>query len=145
MADDKGKGNGQAAGNGQAKENRFKACFGSITFKAASPTTKTYDENGRKSRKLATVMVEIGKTAAFVEGKIDAVSVNGGPYKAVFGFFGAQNRGSCIKADDPAAIADLEAYKRHVEAEFLNWRKANGTVTTAVQTAGADLGADFSL
>lgn len=122
------------------RKNRFDGIFGKVTFKAASTNAKVYDNDGTQSKKLATVLVELGTTGAFLEGKISAEQPKGAkaPH-AVFLWFAAQNRGQAIKVDgDPGAMADMDEYRRNVVRQYMAWRKANTSAPTTTTTEDKD-------
>ena len=111
--------------------NRFDAIFTGIIFKAASASAKTYDEGGRKTRKIANVLIEVCNSGSFLKGSVRAVQ-NAGEAKphAEFGFFGAVNQGTCIVADDAQADADLLAFRAAVVVKFGEWRKKTGSIAS---------------
>jgi hypothetical protein len=109
------------------KGNRFDALFTGMVFKPASATAKTYDEGGRKTKKIGNVLLELAGSATYIKGSVKAVQSTGEtkPH-AEFGFFGAVNQGTCLVTDDLAAQQDMDAFKARVVREFATWRKANG-------------------
>src|SRR5689334_10658236 len=138
-------------GTVNGKPNRFAALFSAIIFKPASASAKTYDENGRKSRKVANVLLEFanpttGKgSGIFVKGRIAAVQTTGQrKSKAEFKFFAAQNMGQCIVTDDEQATRDMAAYAKHVEAKYADYRKQLAISGVGEDSEGVELD-DISL
>lgn len=133
------------------KPNIFRAMFSAVLFKPAAASAKTYEDGGRKQKKLAQVLLEIcnpatGKgSGVFVKGRIAAIQEAGQKKpRAEFKFFGAQNQGVCIVTDDEAATRDLAAFSKHIEAEYKTYRKDNAAAIATVQADETELD-DLSL
>lgn len=133
----------KSGGGGAAKQddkpNPWNTHFGAITFIKAKATEQTHtdEKTGRKSRKLADVILPIaGLPGAYIPGKINAVQMGNNKPIPEFIFFAAQNRGQCIKVEQGSPIeALLETFRDDVVAKYLEFRKTSGTddKTTARQ------------
>lgn len=126
--------------------NRFAALFCEITYKAASLTTKQYDNNdGSKGKKIANVTMGFinpltgQPSGAVVQGQIKAVQAAGAKNPLpVFTFQSSLTQGQCIKADDASAMIELDAFVRWVaNVHYMSWRKQQGKTAPVVPVDAA--------
>ena len=121
--------------------NRFDAIFTAYVFKPAATNAKVYgkgdDDSDRASKKLATVLVELCNSGAHVVGSIKAIQLKGEPKPhAEFLFQASQFGGQCIKAEDNAAMLELDAWRNTVRDAYLAWRKENKIVASSGPVGG---------
>lgn len=133
--------NDQPEPAGNLKPNPFG--FTSVIFKAASPTAKAFEETGRKSKKKANFLIEMGNSRAYLKGSIKAV-MYAGRTKAVVeaGFFGAMNQGSCLACDDPSGQAALATLRADIVDRYLDWSKGQ-TPVAYVPTSAREIDETF--
>lgn len=106
-----------------------------VLFNQPRTQSKTYDENGRKSRKVALVAIEIGNTGLYQKGHIYAVQLTGAKKaKAEFSFLGSTGQSS-VGTEDAQCKADLDGFKAEVAKKYGMWVKEN---PIALAAAAAD-------
>ena len=136
-----------AAGGGKAERvNRYKTLFTGIAIKHSSDSTTVYGEDGgRKSKKLADVMLTLRDGCGVVTGKIQAVQQPGQRQAhADFSFTASMRGGQALIADSDAAQADLDSFKSGIVARYLAERKARRAAVSDDVAASAVLD-DLSL
>lgn len=127
--------------------NRFiDTVFSSWIFKASdSDRVFLGERDGSKSKKLATVVLELAGSGAYLKGNIYAKQAKGADRaRAEFGFFGAQNQSS-ILVDDMTAKHEMSVFKAYIAAEFVKWAKATTTPGTPSAHVETGVALDISL
>lgn len=116
-----------------AAKNRFHAMFPFKPQFVAAGNTQTYGED-RKSRTIAHVVLDIANplkpgqpSGAVVQAVIKAVQNKGqAKAKPEFAFIGSMQKGQAIKANDPAAQIELDAFKKSIAVLYLKYREDSG-------------------
>lgn len=122
------------------KANRFDRLFTAVIFKA-SDSDKVFvnERSGQKSKKLASVLLEVGGSEGYLRGTIYAKQGrNETKANAEFSFFGA-NMQTCFSVEGPTAKAELDAWRAKVAADYKVWASQTGNQTTASINVGAAL------
>lgn len=107
--------------------NRFDQIFTAVIFNAARADAKVWTDEKTlvKSRKLATVRIEVLGSGGYLHASIKAEQ---GPRQdkpsARFTFKSTQFESS-FTASDPAVASELEQWKRAVERRYKLWRAEN--------------------
>jgi hypothetical protein len=113
------------------RPNRYDQVFGAVTMKAIDKQSKTYDNSdGSKSRKIATVTVEIGTSGTVLRGTIYAKRSARGRTTAEFSFMGTTGQSS-VSTLTPEAKADMEHYKLAVARRGAEWAEQNKAALAA--------------
>jgi hypothetical protein len=104
--------------------------FSSVVFRAANVAGKVYEEDGRKTKKIAAVLVELGSSKHYLKGSVKLVMYPG-RVRAVkeFGFFGAKNQGSCLAGDDPSGLIAVAGVRAAVVKLHGEWSKGQTQIT----------------
>ena len=124
-----------------APVNRFSKLFTAVIFKpAGNDTVYTAERSGLRSKRLASVSVEVAGTGGYIPGSIYARQPRNAP-KAVaeFGFSGTMYQPG-FYTEDRAAKDELDAWRKEVADQYIAWAAKTGSVATATVNVGADLG-----
>lgn len=106
------------------KANRYDSLFTGIVIKHSSATTTVYGEDGgRKSKKLADVVLTLRDGCGVITGKIAAVQMPGQKKpRATFGFTASMRGGQALQATEDQAVRDLDAFSKAIEARYMKER-----------------------
>jgi hypothetical protein len=121
-------------------KNRFEKLFTSVIFKASeTDTIYTTERTGLKSKRLASVMIELSGTGGYLKGSVYARQRRGqDKASAEFTFFGANNQ-TCFTVDDASAKAELDQWRAKVAADYVAWASQTGSIASAHINVGAAL------
>lgn len=124
--------------------SRWDRLFTAVIFKKSDNDTVYINErSGKKSRKIASVLIEMAGSGGYIRGNVNAKQ-NKGDAKAYaeFTFMGTMTQ-ACIVVEDSAAKAEMDAFRARVVNDCLAWAKETGSTPTAVIPTGVAL--DLSL
>ena len=124
-----------------APVNRFSKLFSAVIFKAAgNDTVYTAERSGLRSKRLASVAVEVAGTGGYIPGSIYARQPRGATEaKAEFGFSGTMYQPG-FYTEDSAAKTELDQWRAGIADQYVQWAKQTGSVAAPGIQIGVSLG-----
>ena len=130
-------------------ENRFKIggpIFTAILFSPARADAKVFESDRKvKTKKLASVRVEVCKSGGYLHGNVNARQEPGESKPRVYFNFKGTQFESSFTCEDPAIAKELDDAKRSIEAMYLTWRKENPAARVSTTPADAVILDDVTL
>lgn len=130
---------GAGSGSKAAAANRFIAMFGKPVFSHAGNETVYTDRRGRRSKRLASVLIPVLSAPGMsLKGSIYARQNQGeSKPKSEFVWYGANQTSSVDISDDPKIQAEMAECRKHFANEFGEWFAGNKKDVTEAATVSA--------
>ena len=127
-----------------APVNRFAAIFTAAIFKPAGNDTVYTGKTGIRSKRLASVAIEVAGTGGYIPGSIYAKQpANAAEARAEFGFSGTMYQPG-FYTEDSGAKNELDQWRAGIADQYTKWAAQTGSVpNTPSVNVGVSLG--FSL